>query len=576
MAYLDELVVSMHRQRGIYALLLGSGISRAAGVPTGWDVTLDLARQLAVTQGDPPEDLEAWYRETYAKEPDYSELLEQIAGTEAERRGLLESYFEPDEREREQGLKLPTAAHKAIAKLVAKGHVRVILTTNFDRLLEQALIDEGVQPVTVSSSDAIRGAPPYVHTSVIIVKLHGDYKDTRIKNSVAELAAYDEALNRYLDRILDEFGLVVAGWSGDWDAAWRAAISRMPNRRYSMYWLAYSAPSAAAQQLIDFRRGRVVSGLGADAFFGGLVAKLEALEEATWLPPQSTDLLLAEVKRYMAESERFGIRLEDLILDEAKELAKVMQNDSGLCPWALYPEQVEVGRQCVEYLELRAERLTRILRTVLRYDKTGRWTTTITRAVSLLAVEPRPNGQVTNVGRSIRLYPLRLIITALCVITAQEGRIQVLKEIAGVLFRRWSNEEPLIAALFSLDYADDVVKRFSGTEWFHPFAMRASDVLPGWLQPMLISEYPYYDQGEFLLSLAAMADGIVGQGRYWPPLGGRYMHYGGNAVEKLIKNNPAWFRELFPNFDATAASFDESMEGDRKGFRAIRLVPLLE
>lgn len=33
---------------GTYALLLGSGVSRAAGIPTGWEVTLDLVRKAAV------------------------------------------------------------------------------------------------------------------------------------------------------------------------------------------------------------------------------------------------------------------------------------------------------------------------------------------------------------------------------------------------------------------------------------------------------------------------------------------------------------------------------------------------
>ena len=154
---LNELAVSLQRQPGIYALLLGSGLSRAASIPTGWEVTLDLVRRLAVANGDEPTDLEAWYRERYDEEPDYSRILERIASTEAERRGLLEAYFEPTEEERAQGLKLPTKAHRAIARLVAKGYIRVILTTNFDRLLEQALQDEGIQPVVVASTDALKG-----------------------------------------------------------------------------------------------------------------------------------------------------------------------------------------------------------------------------------------------------------------------------------------------------------------------------------------------------------------------------------------------------------------------------------
>ena len=51
----------------------------------------------------------------------------------------LKAYFEPNDDERAQGLKRPTAAHRSIAELVAAGAIRVIITTNFDCLLEQAL-----------------------------------------------------------------------------------------------------------------------------------------------------------------------------------------------------------------------------------------------------------------------------------------------------------------------------------------------------------------------------------------------------------------------------------------------------
>ena len=42
-----SLVFALHSNPGVYALLLGSGISRAAEIPTGWEVVLDLIRRLA-------------------------------------------------------------------------------------------------------------------------------------------------------------------------------------------------------------------------------------------------------------------------------------------------------------------------------------------------------------------------------------------------------------------------------------------------------------------------------------------------------------------------------------------------
>jgi SIR2-like domain len=232
-----SLAFAIHSNRGVYAPLLGSGVSRAAGVPTGWEIVLDLIERVAVlhgeeTQGDP----EGWYRAQYDADPSYSVLLGELAGTAAERSQLLRSYFEPSEDEREQGLKVPTAAHHALARLVQAGYVRVLVTTNFDRLLEQALEAVGVNPSVIATPDAVEGALPIAHTQCTILKLHGDYLDTRVLNTAAELAAYDDRVDALLDRILDEYGLVICGWSGDWDTALVDAITRCPSHRFTTYW----------------------------------------------------------------------------------------------------------------------------------------------------------------------------------------------------------------------------------------------------------------------------------------------------------------------------------------------------
>ena len=210
-----SLAFAVYSNKGTYALLLGSGVSRASGIPTGWEVVLDLVRKVAKIEGEDCEPNPAdWFKKKYGKEPDYSKLLDEIAKTPAERQQLLRGYFEPTEEERSQGLKLPSAAHKAIAQLVAGGYLRVIITTNFDRLMEKALEEIGVAPTVISTTDQLAGSLPLAHSGATVIKLHGDYLDTRIKNTELELAAYDKAPDVLLDRIFDEYGLIVSGWSG--------------------------------------------------------------------------------------------------------------------------------------------------------------------------------------------------------------------------------------------------------------------------------------------------------------------------------------------------------------------------
>ena len=122
-----SLAFGMHSNKGAYALLLGSGVSRSAGIPTGWEVVLDLARKLAAMKGEDCEpDPVGWFQKTFDAEPDYDKLLNAVAKLPAERSQLLRGYFEPTNEEREQGLKVPTDAHKAIAKLILHGIVSAL------------------------------------------------------------------------------------------------------------------------------------------------------------------------------------------------------------------------------------------------------------------------------------------------------------------------------------------------------------------------------------------------------------------------------------------------------------------
>ncbi len=44
------LSTSIHAQPGVYALLLGSGVSTGQGIPTGWGVVTELVRRAAVAK----------------------------------------------------------------------------------------------------------------------------------------------------------------------------------------------------------------------------------------------------------------------------------------------------------------------------------------------------------------------------------------------------------------------------------------------------------------------------------------------------------------------------------------------
>ena len=149
MISIHSLAFSVEANPGENALLLGSGVSRAAGILTGWETTLDLIRKLAKCYNEECVNLipSNGMCDKFKKAADYSHLLDTLAKAHSERQQLLRPYFEPNDQELEVGAKQPSISHHAIctigqARLAAKSLSQLALTY----FLEKALDDSGIRP----------------------------------------------------------------------------------------------------------------------------------------------------------------------------------------------------------------------------------------------------------------------------------------------------------------------------------------------------------------------------------------------------------------------------------------------
>jgi hypothetical protein len=547
----------MHSAKGVYALLLGSGVSRAASVPTGWDVTLDLVRRVAKLAGeDPGADPAAWYQARYGAAPDYSRLLDTIAPAPAERRQVLHGYFEPTEDEREQGLKQPTAAHRAIARLVAKSHIKVILTTNFDRLMENALRDECIEPVVISNADAADGAAPLVHQRCVVVKLHGDYLDDRIMNTEAELTAYDPRMDTYLDRVLDEFGIVVCGWSGEWDPALRRAFERCKSRRYTTWWAAVGAPGPRAATLLALRQAQVATTTGADAFFTALEEKVSSLEALAAEHPLTRAAAVASVKRYVAEP-RHRIRLHDLVTQEAvrvaHRLAVELPSQGGPSPT---PDDF---RHRVGLIGTITETLRAMFFHLALWGG-AEHRETLVRA--LLATVPSESGSGYTFWINMRDYPASLLLYAAGMGAVAGGNYGTLGALLAARYRVNGREREARHNLLAIQALDRKAANLLHTQNRHfPVSDHFLEVLSPLAEAPLWDAEELFDRLEVLIALAdvdARPDPAA-EGAYIPP--GRFCwkvkvdreHPAARLLEEAEQQGDSWgpVRDGFLKKDGT-------------------------
>lgn len=326
-AELDQLLslaFSMQSSPGTYAFVLGAGISVPSGVPSAWGVQEQLIQKVAAVEEEFPTDPFEWYASRFGVEPTYESLLEKLAPTQVERQKLLRGFFEPDEEEREQALKRPTQGHRAIARLVRSGEVRLILTLNFDRLMEAALRDEGIEPVVVSHPSDIHGLPPLHTLSALVVHLHGDYLNpTAMRNTEQELAGYELHVDQFLDRITFDYGLVLVGWSATYDPALVRALRRSSRRVYTPYWIEPRDLSESAHDL-QSALGAVKVSSTADSALGKLADAVDSLKERAARHPLAVAAAVGIAKRYLS-GRATAIGLHDLIKQELDRLRN--QND---------------------------------------------------------------------------------------------------------------------------------------------------------------------------------------------------------------------------------------------------------
>ena len=406
-----KLAFTMYSSPGVYALLLGSGISKDAGIPTGWEVTLDLIRKIAVAEKAEPKDLEKWYQERYHESPDYTKLLKKLTKTSTDRANLLRSYFRPKAEEREEGLKIPTLAHKCIAILIKYGYIRIILTTNFDRLLEEALSEQGITPTIISTEDEMKGAMPFVHNNCTIIKLHGDYMNTRIKNTPEELAKYSKKVDKYLDRVLDEFGLIICGWSAEYDIALRNALYRRKNRRFSTYWTVKGKLCDEATRVSNHLKAEQIPIESANQLFSQLLEKVEALKDIEKPHPLSLPLAIATTKKYLSE-DKYRIKLYDLVSEEVQKVFYCFNPERFVNVENNLTKET-FQKRLQEYKESLAI-LIGILNTIIYFDK-GKHSDLITMSMERLI----PQGSTMQENYSLNRYPLLILSYSISIIALE-------------------------------------------------------------------------------------------------------------------------------------------------------------
>jgi hypothetical protein len=408
---------AMHASPKRYALLIGAGISVAAGLPTASDVSGNMILAVArgrgekVERGEKNEVCLAWFEETFGEPATFQRLMKELGISEGNRKDGLKKFISRTDENGDPIPGAPTAAHRAVVRLVKSGTVSLVITTNFDTLMEEALKAEFVPYEVITEESDVRQMSVFPDRCRVL-KVNGDFERGTLRITPEDLKHYPPAMEDYLKRIFGEYGLVVCGWSGEFDTHLiQILCAEEILRRYPVFWCRRnggSVPREVCRALMP--NGIVID--DADDFFTVLETVVERFSR---FEPRTTLTAAAAVRKVKdaLRQTKPELVLPDLINEETDRVLAFLADKSR------YQADVIDSKgfftALLRELEDTAVPLAAMVATVAQYDDeifADLITDTIERLINVPPVTPvfseiQNRGQVTMNDCLERLLRLR-------------------------------------------------------------------------------------------------------------------------------------------------------------------------
>lgn len=294
-----------------FCFILGAGVSRASGIATGGEMANAWLRELYEAENFDGLALEEWATPERLKIEGfqlaelarfYPQLYQRRYG-DHEQAGyaFLESQMEGKE---------PSYGYSVLSYLLSETLHRVVVTTNFDNLVADALSIHSSRFPLVIGHDALTQYAAVELRRPLIAKIHGalGFSPKSQPNDISELP---EGWRVALGRILDRYTPIVIGYEGN-DGSLMGFLKSLPSDIPDrVFWCVY-APDAKGvdclkllshdvREYVRSKRGRFVPIEGFDELMAKLLIKLS---EKGSVPDLYTNLQERARKREQSYDEQ--------------------------------------------------------------------------------------------------------------------------------------------------------------------------------------------------------------------------------------------------------------------------------
>lgn len=234
-----------------FALFLGAGCSVTSGIPCASTLVSEHWLPRLHKLRSPQTDFASWTKTEF---PNY----DQNDAAAIYGRVINALLLQPADRQREiEALcdgRFPGFGYAVLASLVALegGHFNVVLTTNFDDLVADALyLFTNSRPLVILHESLASYIRP-TRTRALIVKMHGDNRLSP-QNTEAETSVLKVAIDKQVQALLHDRALIFFGYGGN-DLGIKCMLEKLPEEALpgGVFWVG-SEPKGALRLWLESR-----------------------------------------------------------------------------------------------------------------------------------------------------------------------------------------------------------------------------------------------------------------------------------------------------------------------------------
>jgi len=304
-----------------YVLFIGAGVSKDAGVPSGWDILLDVLKIVRQSEENiskkySTDEMEKYYRDKCAN-VGYDEIIGSVFPSNEEQKEYLNDKFKDIS---------PGESHRLIAEFVKNSLIKHIISTNHDCLLEAALDEAGLKGrycVISTNEDIINSKPWHKEEICRIYKINGTIEKGKIRTTTKDLIApLPKRLAKDFSSIIEANGLLILGYAAnEYDGTIIKLLKKRIFKGYTLYWTQYKKEeiSASRKQIINDQEGIIIPIEGAKEFLQELRDRILIAQEGT---EQSQERIVSKRFEATLQSPNNGMKISQLIETEQNKLIR--------------------------------------------------------------------------------------------------------------------------------------------------------------------------------------------------------------------------------------------------------------